>query len=356
MNKDTRDLLAAVEASPDGIHTLSTVVAVAGSSYRRPGARMLVHASGRITGSVSGGCLEAEIARRGRWWAEAGPVVRRFESADDVGTGCGGTIDILVENTTAADPTGPLAALRWIATRRTAACLATVVAGPALGTRCAFTADDSWPAPSSSLVARCAADARTVLATGASVRRRHDPYDVFFEHIPAARELLVAGRHHDVAPLVRIARLVGWDVTVAAAGVAPRALGDPDHLLAPTEPAVAAWLGTRPGAAVLLMTHSADLDRRLLATVLTATTPAYLGVLGPPHRTADLVSTLDLPPRALAAIRTPVGLDLGGDGPEAIALSIVADLQATWYRRTAARLCNPDTALWRPHPQLATAS
>ncbi|HEX4883811.1 MAG TPA: RluA family pseudouridine synthase, partial [Casimicrobiaceae bacterium] len=81
--------------------------------------------------------------------------------------------------------------------------------------------------------------------------------------------------------------------------------------------------GARPDAAILLMTHSLALDRRLLGAVLAAGPRAYLGVLGPRHRTAALVEALALAPAALAGLRSPVGLDLGGDGPEAIALSIV---------------------------------
>ena len=285
MSKEIRDILAVAR----GACTLATVVRVVGSSYRKPGARMLVTADGVVAGSVSGGCLEGEIVRRGRWWAEAGPVVRTFTSEAEPGddersaTGCGGRVDVLIENVDADDPRGTIAALRRVVAERAPARLA------------------------------------IALPDG----------DVFVDHIEPPRELLVAGRHHDVAPLVRMARLLGWETTVAAGGVAGRALGEPDQVIALDPASVAGWARARPDAAVVIMTHSLALDRELVAA-LDGAALAYLGVLGPRHRLGD----------AAGAVRSPVGLDLGGDGPEAIALSIVADLQATWHGRSAARLCD----------------
>ena len=301
MNKDARDVLAA--AACGGALTLATVVRVRGSSYRKPGARMLIAGGVVVAGSVSGGCLEGEIARRGAWWAADGPVVRTFTSEREPGddersaTGCGGTVDVLIEN----DVEPALAALRWVEAQRAEAWLATELPS---GRRAARTAGAAWGDPA-----------------------LLDRDDVFREHLPPPRELLVAGRHHDVAPLVRLGRMLGWELTVAATGVASRALGDPDHVIALDAGSVAAWAHGRPGAAIVIMTHSLALDRELVAG-LDGAAPAYLGVLGPRHRIGDVAEP----------VRSPVGLDLGGDGPEAIALSIAADVQATWHGRDAGRL------------------
>jgi xanthine dehydrogenase accessory factor len=318
VNPDLRDILAR-----GGTGTLATVVRVRGSSYRKPGARMLVDEVGGVIGSVSGGCLEREIVRRGAWWASHGPVVRVFTSDADPGeedraaTGCGGTVEVLLEPADA-----PLGALRWIAAQRQPACLATRISG-SIGTRFVLTRDG---ATFGDAFARDAA--ARVLATG----RHAWVDDVFFEYVSPPRELLIAGRHHDVAPLVRLARAVGWEVTVAATGVARTALGDPDHQIALDPRYVADWASSRPAAAVVIMTHSVALDRELLAAVPRT---AYLGVLGPRRRLGDVAPH----------VRAPIGLDLGGDGPEAIALSIVAELQALHHSRSAAHLSETRTLL-----------
>jgi xanthine/CO dehydrogenase XdhC/CoxF family maturation factor len=313
VNKDARDVLAA--ASRGGALTLATVVRVRGSSYRKPGARMLIADGVAVAGSVSGGCLEREIARRGAWWAADGPVVRTFTSERDPGddersaTGCGGTVDVLIEN----DVETALAALRWVAAQRAAACLVTELPSGRRAAAAGGAMHLSAPEKVHS----------TIWGDPALLGRD----DVFREDIPAPRELLVAGRHHDVAPLVRIGRLLGWEVTVAATGVASRALGDPDGRIPLDAETVAAWAQARPGAAIVIMTHSLALDREILDG-LDGAAPAYLGVLGPRHRIGEVGDH----------VRSPVGLDLGGDGPEAIALSIASDVQATWHGRDAGRL------------------
>src|ERR1700683_3289914 len=83
-------------------YVLATVIAVEGSSYRKPGARMLLAQDGRRAGTVSGGCLEAEVAKRAWWLTAEGPVVERYSTLDDDGdlpyrSGCGGVVYILLE-------------------------------------------------------------------------------------------------------------------------------------------------------------------------------------------------------------------------------------------------------------------
>lgn len=355
MNKDTRDILA-VCGEADGPLVLATVTAIEGSSYRRPGARMLAGAAGRLAGSVSGGCLERDLVVRGAWLAEHGPRLVRLDTAADADEtelaypGCGGVIEILVERVSAADPRGPLALLQWIADRADAAVLATVTRSTGAvvpGARAAFTASDRILGRDGEEVAALAAgDARDVCSRGRSATRTYatdsGDVDVFLEYLAPRRRLLIAGRHHDVKPLVELATLVGWHTTVAASGTGAAELGDPDAVIPLAAGDVATWAASHPGGAVILMTHSLALDRQLLAAVIDAPDLAYLGLLGPRHRADDILGELAreraVDPDAVARLRAPVGLDLGGDGPEAVALSIVADLQATWSGRTAARL------------------
>src|SRR5579859_3403681 len=124
-------------------YVLATVIAVDGSGYRKPGARMLIAADGRRAGTVSGGCLEGEVARKALWHTENGPVLRRYStSAEDgevpYGMGCGGIVHLLLERSaTAADL---LARLDASFEQRLPLAIATVLEGAAIGSRAFFPA------------------------------------------------------------------------------------------------------------------------------------------------------------------------------------------------------------------------
>ena len=111
---------------------LATVVDVDGPSYRKPGARMLIAPDGRRAGTVSGGCLEAEVAKRAWWLTESGPVVERYSTAEDdgdmpYGSGCGGVVYVLLERRVTAAPL--LAALEAAFHARAPLAIATVLDG-----------------------------------------------------------------------------------------------------------------------------------------------------------------------------------------------------------------------------------
>src|SRR4051794_18417343 len=119
-------------------YVLATVVDVDGPSYRKPGARMLIARDGRRAGTVSGGCLEAEVAKRAWWLTESGPIVRRYSTAADdgdmpYGSGCGGVIYVLLERRATADPL--LRALETAFHSRVPLAISTVLEGAAIGRR-----------------------------------------------------------------------------------------------------------------------------------------------------------------------------------------------------------------------------
>src|SRR5579864_7680588 len=119
-------------------YVLATVVAVEGSSYRRPGARMLLAQDGRRAGTVSGGCLEAEVAKRAWWHTNDGPVVERYSTLEDdgdlpYGSGCGGVVYILLERRKTASPL--LHALKSAFDVRKPLAIAAVLEGPQMAQR-----------------------------------------------------------------------------------------------------------------------------------------------------------------------------------------------------------------------------
>jgi xanthine/CO dehydrogenase XdhC/CoxF family maturation factor len=296
---------------------LVTLVRTEGSSYRRPGARLLVAENGTSVGAISGGCLEAEIARRARWTARNGATIEHISTAFDdtseipYGLGCGGILDLLVEPTNTPEAWALLEAMRdsLSGSRRN---VITWLPDAAKPLRRAIY-DDSG---------------RTLFA---SSEPRADN-DVFDEWLEPPQRVFIFGAGDDAQPMTRLAALLGWRTTVidSRSQFARRErFPDADEVLAID--ALPNNMGTHEDA-VILMTHSYEQDRAWL-TALLPHQPRYLGILGSRHRSSLLVSeaaatrgwTLD---RACQNLFAPVGLDLGGDGAEAIALATIAEIHA----------------------------
>ncbi len=335
--KERRDVVALCRDAPAGV--LFSVVRVSGSSYRRPGARMAATADGRTAGTLSGGCLEADLLRRAAWTVRDGAVVERFSTRFDdtaeipYGLGCGGEIDVL------AEPMG---------TPEAAALLQAMDATLQGEERTVLTQlpDDAG-----------SAFARAVLDAGGRVLFRSERFpaegfvseprgpgpcwsvktaagELFREHLQPVQRLVIFGAGEDARPLARLASEMGWSVTVAGSRSQQlseaRFPGEVQRALA----ADAADVPVLASDAVVLMTHSYEQDRRLLAHLLPLA-PRYLGLLGARHRSALLLAEAsDLAGmnlgQAVERTHAPIGLELGGDGPEAVALAIVAELQRTF--------------------------
>ena len=356
-------------------YVLATVVQVEGPSYRKPGALMLLTADGRRAGTVSGGCLEAEVASRAWWLTAAGPTIQRYSTADDdgerpYGSGCGGVIFLLLERRTTASPL--LAALDQAFQQRIPLGVATVLDGPQIGRR-AFAGiepeamgsfddqavinalgDDPLQALAVRALASRASFERQITVQGAEVR-------AWADYRPARPALWIFGAGDDALPLLRLAGELGWFVSVAdgRSHLASRErfqLADAVRVLQmkdwPGNPADewSAVLGDlKPEDAAVVMTHSFEQDSKILASLLAlAAPPAYIGVLGPQRRTRELLAEtamlLGLPMSATSAqverwldrLYAPTGLDLGADSPETIALSVVAEVQK--FRAAASAL------------------
>jgi xanthine/CO dehydrogenase XdhC/CoxF family maturation factor len=162
--------------------------------------------------------------------------------------------------------------------------------------------------------------------------------EVFVEVIPPPVPLVIFGGGHDAAPLVRIAKELGWHVTVADARPSyaqAHRFPHADNVILTRVANPFAGVDLAADSAVVLMNHDYEVDRKILSGVL-GQPVKYVGVLGPRARTRKMLEDLDVPvPRYLHA---PVGLDIGGDTPESIALSIVAEIQAVLSNRRAGML------------------
>lgn len=319
---------------------LATVVAVEGSAYRRPGARMLLTSSGQRAGTVSGGCLEAEIAKKAWWLTERGPSLQRYSSFFDddgdmpYGLGCGGTVIVLLERGEWAAHS--LQALRRSIEDRTECVIVARLDPQVPGTTLILNAAgetviEQNPPPNALITAR------EVLRTGQSQHAE----GFFYELVAPPPSLVVFGAGDDAQPIVEFTAALGWHSTVA---------DDRSNLARPErfpQAAVVCNLETAlacigPQSAAVLMSHSYEQDRKVLG-VLLAREMKYIGVLGPRRRTERLVGDIApalefTPAECMARLHTPVGLDLGGHSPAAIALSIAAELQAVFAGREVSRL------------------
>lgn len=340
---------------------LATVVRVSGSAYRRPGARLLIRRDGRRVGGVSGGCLEGDLVRKAWWRTEAGPVVLRYDTSagDDAdgafGLGCNGVVEVLVERLDPAHPpTGLAAAGRWRAAGR-GGVLARVIGlvgdsvvgvGASLALGPDGTAHD-FADPELADRVRAGAEAAQFdgRSRSASAEVGGGRVDVFFEVIRLPQALLVCGAGFDAGSLVRQAKAIGWHVTVFDPRAAYPTTGrfpDADVVVAGPAAELADRVSLEPGGAAVLMTHNYEDDRRLLPALL-ASPLGYVGALGPRRRTesllADLAATGFAPtPAQLARLHAPVGLDVGAETPEEIALAVVAEVRAATAGRRGGML------------------
>lgn len=311
---------------------LVTLVRTEGSSYRRPGARLLIGTdASEYAGTISGGCLEAEVVRKAAWLVEAGATVKRYSTLFDdtaeipFGLGCGGVVDLLVEPAHSAEAQALLQAIDASLTGEQFRVVTWLPENQTQFARVIFDANCRVVFHSDSLSVGEVEAARTATSADASM---------YFEELNPPQRLFVLGAGDDAGPVVTLASLLGWRAFVADRRpqmALPHRFPAAERVitLGATEE-----LGLRVDDAVVLMTHSYEQDRAFLAGLLGAhITPGYIGLLGATHRSSLLINeTAAMLGKPVAeccqSVWAPVGLDIGGDGAEAIALAIIAEVQA----------------------------
>lgn len=329
-------------------YVLATILAVEGSGYRKAGARMIVAPDGQRSGTISGGCLEAEVAKKAFWHTENGPAIRTYSThAEDgdvpFGMGCGGVVHILLERRPTAEPL--LQAMEQAFRDRLAMSVVT-------GTHGKHMAEHQWRVQGAALTGTSPADQVETLASLTQEafldRRSRLAENTFVEWMPPRTGLLIVGAGNDTQPLARMAHELGWHVTVldGRSHLATQERFPQADAVMTTNESVWHRLLLRPTDVATLMSHSLEQDTQALR-VLVHRNLAYLGVLGPRSRTAEIVEKLaaEAEPdsqdaaRRLALqwmdrIHAPMGLDLGGDGAASVALSIVAEIQRELQQHT----------------------
>ncbi|HEV8683472.1 MAG TPA: XdhC family protein [Actinomycetota bacterium] len=336
---------------------LATIVGVQGSTYRRPGARLLVPEAGPMVGNISGGCLEGEVQAAARDVMDGGaPRLLTFDlTADDEavwgwGLGCNGVIDVFVEP---ADRAAEVArTLRLALEEDRPIAHVTVLESAAAGVRPGShmvvhpggRREGTLGSPDDDLAFTHEAE-RAIqdgLSQVVAITPEEGEIRAFVEVLEPPPRVLVCGAGHDTIPAVRHAASLGWRVTVADDREA--------FLTADRFPEAAGFVHTEPdrlGRAieldrrtyVVVMTHNFLRDLGYLRSLL-GTEVAYIGMLGPRARLDRLLENLardGVHPSEedLAKIHGPAGLDVGAEGPEEIAAAIVAEMLAVQRGREA---------------------
>lgn len=342
--KEIKDIVHAFDEAT-GIHqktALATVVHVSGSSYRRPGARMLVTEDGRLTGAISGGCLEGDALRKAVLAITQGKnklVIYDTTDEDDaklgIQLGCNGIVSILFEPIEADQLNHPIQLLRSVIAERKPAVLVT---GYSLNqnTHIGTTAMADLPAEVSSQI-QSAAD--NVMAEQQSVHIDL-PIDAnqqhfFVEYCKPSIALVVVGAGNDALPLVTMAHTLGWEITVVdgrASHARVQRFPLADNIIVAKPKEAAERLQTDERTALVLMTHNYNYDLDMLQQ-LPATGIAYIGMLGPATKRNRMLDELAqqgivFPDSFLEKIYGPTGIDLGAETAAEIALSITAEIMS----------------------------
>lgn len=350
--KEIRDIVRAYDlAQSEGKRSaLATVVHVEGSSYRRPGARMLVTEDGQLTGAISGGCLEGDALRRALHAITRQQnklVTYDTRDQDDiqfgVQLGCNGIVHILFEPIDDTQAFHPVRLLRELIGDRRDAVLVTL-----------FSLDKSLEQPGTCLLyadsrANTAlpgdwqglvmADVKEAAGTRMSgfkeYAHNNKTYSGFIEFIPPPPALVIAGAGNDVLPLVDLTTMLGWHTTVVDGRplhATVQRFGKADKVLVSRPENVLSQLPTDAQTLFLLMTHNYNYDLALLRELVTKDF-RYIGMLGPRKKLDRMLGELQaggmvLDREQLEGIHSPVGLDIGAETAEEIAVSIVAEIKA----------------------------
>lgn len=324
---------------------LATVVDVKGSSYRRPGARMLVQDDGVWTGGISGGCLEGDALKKSKLAIlKQQPSIVTYDTTRDdehqigVGLGCKGIIDVLMTPVSEGNPSIDL--LRATIGSRESHILYTLVECSnqefknQIGQIKRFDKSKLPEFLSQEDRQRFVADIADLSSTHESTSKEYSGTRIFIEIVPPALRLVLFGGNYDIIPILKIGREIGYTIDVVAN---PRRLNPIVFDLANKVYEKNDSIDVDAFTAFILISHDYETDKQNLMKAL-KTDVRYIGMLGPAVRgekTIDdiKVEGIDFRPEDHQRFFNPIGLDTGADNPEDIAISIFAEVRAAFNDR-----------------------
>lgn len=347
-------------AHSEGIKTaLATVVNVYGSSYRRPGARMLIQEDAHWFGSVSGGCLEGDVISKAMEVMKTGEAQlfkydtrQNAKNAFGMGYGCNGMLEIWIEPIEAHEKNPSFSILNQLIKEQDLQGLATVYYSEddenvQLGQRYHTSGEGTISNPE--LAAILKKDLKEITETNKPGSKTYKIGDkkvkVFHEIFQPNLNILIYGAVFHVVPFLRIANELGYNVHVTDSFEPIQPIWnfpDSKEITIIEKAEVDALIKETPNLAIVFLTHNFFYIKEELPKALKSDAP-YIGILGSRKKTQKILREAEVnkenySPSELAKIHYPIGLDIGANTPEEIALSIVAEIRAFFSNKTGESL------------------
>lgn len=353
--KEIREIIKAYDAA---VHAgkrsaLAAVVHLDGSSYRRPGARMLVTDEGELTGAISGGCLEGDALRKALLvLSQQQSKLVTYDTSDEedatigIQLGCAGIIQVLFEPIKAVDPDNPIQLLRKAVAIRQKSVLVTLFSlenkrNGQPGTCLLMEANGniSGRIPYPELESFILEDVRAAMVAEQSSFKQFVANDfnvtAFIEFLQPAVSLVVIGAGNDAIPMMQLGDMVGWDVRVVDGRnthAKPERFASACQILVSKPEKVLEQIPIDNQTVFVMMTHNYNYDLAMLKALLPLKVP-YIGMLGPKKKLDRMIDELcadgmEITDEMLEKVYGPVGLEIGAETAEEISLSIIAEIQA----------------------------
>jgi xanthine dehydrogenase accessory factor len=329
---------------------LATVVKVRGSSYRSPGARMLITDDGKWVGSISGGCLEGDALRKARMVMQNNkPMTITYDTREEsnqnlgIGLGCNGVIDVLIEPIHPKEKYNILSLFESFLQKNEPIALATIFSPDFAGEKLVMSSSGEYThtLTNQDLINAIQLDLAESFETKKSQAKLYGSTEVFLELIQPVFSLILFGGGFDARPVSAMAKSLGWDVTVTdecVSHIAPIFFPSADTLSLCKREFIDRDFIITPYTACVLMSHNYEYDRDVLKKLLNSKTP-YIGILGPRKRFDKMMEEfkkegIEVSAEAQHRIHSPIGLDIGAETPDEIAISIIAEIQGTFANRS----------------------
>ena len=352
---------------------LATLVHLNGSSYRRPGARMIVDEEGQLTGAISGGCLEGDALRKAVFCIHTQiPKLVIYDTSDEedatigIQLGCSGIIQVLFEPIDENDPLNPIELLKKAIHKRQNTVLVTLYApqikkGDTVGT--SMLLEDSGEFHNNStfqfVPETLMQDIKETLMIKKSSFKSYilndHTFNAFLSFISPPISLVIVGAGNDAIPLQSIAETLGWEVTIVDGRhtyAKIERFSSACQIIVSKPEKVLQQIPTDEKTIFVLMTHNYNYDYAILKALLGKNIP-YIGALGPKKKLDNMITDLKtenifLNERQKNILYGPVGLELGAETPAEIALSITAEIMSVMHNKKGGSLRNLLTEI---HPR-----